>query len=111
MGGDRGNEIWLNDAKTGVLAECAVACQLAGYQDLLLNGEVIEEAAGDYDRDWVRYVRANPGKIRRKSLNLPGNGSPYTFRSHDEATWPQRWRATLCYFHMVSEFGLLKKER
>jgi hypothetical protein len=109
VGGECGDEIWLVDAKTGTLQEPGVCYQLAGYQDLLLTGEVIEDAVGEYDQDWIQYVRVNPSKIRRKSLNLKAGG-PYTFRSHDEVRWPGAWRSEVTHFHIFNEYGLLKKK-
>ena len=106
VAGLRDDEIWIVDAKTGTLDEVGVGCQLAGYQDLALNGEVIENK--DYDRDFLAYMKANPAKIRRKSLNLKAEG-PFTLRSHDEAVWPTRYRSCVTMYHMLSEYGLLKK--
>lgn len=106
VAGLRDDEIWIVDAKTGSLVEIGVGCQLAGYEDLSLRGEVIEDK--DYDRDFLAYMRANPDKIRRKSLNLKNEG-PFTLRSHDGSGWQQRWRACVTMYHMLSEYGLLKK--
>ncbi len=100
------DEIHIADGKTGVIVEVAVACQLAGYEELALRGEVIENK--DYDRDFLKYMRAHPEKIRRKSLNLKDSG-PYTYRSHDEPHWPGRWKSCVVYHAMMSEYGLLKK--
>lgn len=103
-------DIWLNDLKTGTIQECGVACQLAGYEALLLKGEVIEDGAGDYDREFVKYARSHPELIRRHSLNLKETG-PYTFRSHSEPIWQLRWRSEVTHYHMMTEFGLFRKER
>ncbi len=102
------DEIWIVDAKTGVLAEAGVGCQLAGYEDLALRGEVIEAQHADFDTQFLNYIRANPSKIRRKSLNLKDSG-PYTMRSHDEPHWPARWKSCVVYHAMMTEYGLLKK--
>lgn len=109
VAGLREDEIWIVDAKTGVLAEAGVGCQLAGYQDLALNGEII----GDDDRNnhkwqFLQYMRRDPSHIKRKSLNLKDTG-PYTMRSHDEPHWPARWRSCVVMHQMLSEYGLLKK--
>jgi hypothetical protein len=116
VGGDARDEIWIVDGKTGSLQECGVACQVAAYEDLLLRGEVIDMVRSgdgewekvDYDREWIAYVRQHPEKIRRKSLNLKAN-SPYTMRSHDEVSWPGRWRAAVTVYHMLNEYNLLRK--
>ncbi len=98
------NEIWIVDAKTGVLNEIGVGCQLAGYEDLALRGEII----GGKDDGFLQYMRRDPSQIKRKSLNLKDSG-PYTMRSHDEPHWPGRWKSCVVYHAMMVEYGLLKK--
>lgn len=105
LGGDAPNgEIWLIDLKSGHVPKF-VGSQVAAYEDLLLNGEVIPDEANDME--WLRFVRLSKKPIRRKSLQVIAEPGPGRLRSHDEPRWMLWWKAALTVYQARREHGML----
>lgn len=101
--GEAGGQTWLLDFKTGTCPP-TVGAQLAGYEHLLTNGEVI----GEDEFGIMKRTPDAPGwylPLHRKSLNLVG--TKYVLKSHDEPRWPTIWRAAVTLYNARKEYGLL----
>lgn len=108
--GERGDEIWLPDLKSGVLPDL-VPIQLSGYSLLIREGIPVDPQHPGLD--WLREMVKSGKKILRKAVRLQKDGTDTLFsetkrkESYDSRVFDAGWMSAISLYNLRSSYGLL----